>query len=228
MRSKESKIIVFEGISGSGKSTIIDLVKQELRIVNIENWFDNPYTRTAMDVIEQNIPFNHDIWTCLYYLDFIGKYHYHLKELFDEGKIILFHRYLYTPLVHDKVRKASPELVNTLYSYSEIREADLIIYLDASPEEALKRIKKSRKPTFYECGLDVRFEENVIDAKRKYNSDEYSEEFLGMSFIEFQEKVRQEYKRILKYKSNVVFLPESLSLDEKKKIVINAINKLES
>lgn len=226
MKNKNGKMIVLEGISGSGKSTIIDLLQQELKISNVENWFDNQYTRRAMDIVEEYIHFNHDVWACLYYIDFAGKYNYYLKELLSKGKTILFHRYLYTPLVHDKMRKANKELVDSLYNCDDIQEPDLIIYLEVLPKVALNRIRKDRKPTFYECGLDVIFENNILEAKKKYNCSEYSDDFLDESFMSFQEKVCSEYKNILKNKNNVVFLSDDISLNKKKEIVINLISKL--
>lgn len=207
MIKKMAKLVVFEGISGSGKSTLIDAVNARLQSSVIMNWFDNEFVRDVLSDIEEDMKMNRDMFSLSYAMDFWGKYKYYIQPYLNENINLLFHRYIYTPLAHDTVRGTEKSKLERLYMKAKI--PDKVIFLNISPKTAWNRILGKRRPSFYECGLDMFCFDCLSEAKRKYVENIYSLEQLYDCFVNFQTLVNKQYINIFSNMDNVLWLEEN-------------------
>lgn len=208
-----AKLIVFEGISGSGKSHLIHEIISRNKQYETFKWFDNELTIHLLSNIQNMIPVSHDFFSICYALDFYGKYKYKIEPELLEKDLIL-HRYIYTPLTHDFVRGSSHQFLNTLYGSSKFKEPDMIVYMDTPPEDAYERIIRTRKPSFYECGLDCFFWNDLEQAKDDYKNNVFSTEMLKSYYLDFQNQVQVGYNAIFQNKSNVLRIGPKMDISE--------------
>ena len=217
------KLVAFEGISGSGKSHMIDMVNAKCGNFKTIKWFDNELTMSFLGEVQNIIQMNHDFFAVSYALDFYGKYKYMIEPLLNNSNLVM-HRYIYTPLTHDIVRGAKQDLLERLYVSNDIVEPDLIVYMDTDPLTAYERIIQTRKPSFYECGLDCYRWESLDQAKRDYNNNRIPMEVLRQCYMDFQEKVILEYERRFKNKENVMYIKPDSNFDECVDYIISLLN----
>ena len=82
-----AKMIVFEGISGSGKSYLIDALISQNRQCEFIKWFDNGLTIDLLSNIQKMMPVSHDFFSVCYALDFYGKYKYKIEPELGESDL---------------------------------------------------------------------------------------------------------------------------------------------
>ena len=213
MRCTVAKMIVFEGISGSGKSYLIDALISQNRQCEFIKWFDNGLTIDLLSNIQKMMPVSHDFFSVCYALDFYGKYKYKIEPELGRKNLIL-HRYIYTPLTHDAVRGSSQQFLKTLYDTSKFKEPELIVYMVTSPEEAYRRIIQTRIPSFYECGLDCFLWDDLEQAKIDYKNNVFSTEILKSYYLDFQNQIQEQYDTIFKNKTNVLKVYPKADINE--------------
>lgn len=199
------KFIVFEGISGSGKSTLIQQIGMKIPNYEEIKWFDNELVGKALFNIENMISVSRDLFSLGYALDFYGKYKYCIEPLIGK-KTLLLHRYIYTPLTHDFVRGTKKELLLSWYKKPEIKKPDVIIFLDVPPQVALDRILSYRKPSFYECGLDIFFWDELRLGKIKYKNNEFEIEELCKFFLKYQTEIYHQYVELFTNMKQVLWV----------------------
>lgn len=219
-----AKLIVFEGISGSGKSHLIDAIVSINKQCETVKWFDNELTINLLSGIHNEIPVSHDFFSTCYAIDFYGKYKYKIEPELMKKDLIL-HRYIYTPLTHDFVRGTSYQLLHKLYGSNRIKEPDLIVYMDTPPEEAYERIIRTRRPSFYECGLDCFLWQNLEQAKKDYDNDLFAMDMLKSYYLEFQRQIQSGYNAIFHNKNNVLRVDYMTDIREYVEYVTDFIQK---
>ena len=208
-----TKLIAFEGISGSGKSYLIKSIISKNKKCEAVKWFDNELSSSLLGNVHNLVPVSHDFFSTCYALDFYGSYKYRIKEKIKDTNLLL-HRYIYTPLTHDLVRGSSKEMLNALYEPAKIIEPNMIVYMNTPPNVAYERIIKTRKPSFYECGLDCFMMSDLDQAKSDYNNNNFSNDFLKNCYLEFQCQIVSEYEKLLGNKSNVLWIDYRKDISE--------------
>lgn len=142
------RIISFEGIDGSGKTTVANMVYQRLK-----NQFSGknivltrePFTDEIISLIEKSGWKDPIALTLLFAADRA----YHLRELINQNPdVVLMDRYIYSSIAYQSalgVEENWIEIVN-----SKFPKPVLTILLDISPDKALQRIQKNDKFNFKE------------------------------------------------------------------------------
>jgi len=142
------RIISFEGIDGSGKTTVANMVYQRLK-----NQFSDkkiiltrePFTNEITSLIEKSGWKDPIVLTLLFAADRA----YHLRELVSQNPdVILMDRYIYSSIAYQSalgIEESWIEIVN-----SKFPKPVLTILLDISPNKALQRIQKNDKFNFKE------------------------------------------------------------------------------
>jgi dTMP kinase len=178
------KLIVVEGIDGSGKSTQIDLICKWLtdkgKSVYFSEWNSSPLVKSTTKLGKRERMFTPTTFSLIHAADFANRWENQILPMLKAGVIVLADRYAFTGFARDVARGVDPKWVRNLYSFAY--QPDLVLYFQVSLDEAVERITSSRtRIKYYEAGMDL----NLSDKK-------------VTSFRLFQGRILEEYDRMIK------------------------------
>jgi len=185
------KLIVVEGIDGSGKSTQIDLIhkwfSEKGRSVFFSEWNSSPLVKSTTKLGKKQKSFTPTTFSLIQAADFADRWENQILPMLKAGVIVLADRYAFTGFARDVARGVSRKWVRNLYSFAF--QPDLILYFKVPLEEAVERITASRaKLKYYEAGMDLDLSDKKVT-----------------SFKLFQDRILKEYDRMIEeYNFSVV------------------------
>ena len=178
--SIDGKLIVVEGIDGSGKSTQIRLLEKWLRYIGIPvfftEWNSSEQIKEIISIGKKKNLLTPTTFSLLHATDFAAKVpKEHLSTAACRLCSILADRYIYTAFARDVVRGCSPEWVRNVYSLAV--KPDIAFYFKVPVEVSFDRIVKNRpKLKYYEAGMDLNLSNNAYESYRIFQGriiDEY-------------------------------------------------------
>jgi dTMP kinase len=174
------RLIIVEGIDGSGKSTQLDLLRKWLvnqgYLVIFSEWNSSPIVKGITRLGKRRQLLSPMSFSLIHAADFASRTHSQIMPALQSGAVVLADRYVYTAYARDAVRGVNRAWLRRLYSFAV--EPSLAFYFDVPLEEAMRRISGGRPELkFYEAGLDLGL-----------SNDAYE------SFRRFQGLIRQEYE----------------------------------
>lgn len=174
------KLIIVEGIDGSGKSTQLDLLHKwllsENYLVSFSEWNSSPVVRRITKRGKENKTLTPLSFSLIHAADFTDRLERQIVPALEAGAIVLADRYVYTAFARDVARGCAPQWVRAIYSSA--LQPSLAFYFRVPLEESLRRILVGRPELkYYEAGLDLGLA-----------SDPYE------SFKIFQARILQEYE----------------------------------
>ncbi|MDW0141326.1 MAG: dTMP kinase [Nitrososphaeraceae archaeon] len=210
--SIDGKLIIVEGIDGSGKSTQIRLLEKWLRYIGIPvfftEWNSSEQIKEIISIGKKKNLLTPTTFSLLHATDFAARYERNIFPLLRAGYVVLADRYIYTAFARDVVRGCSPEWVRNVYSLAV--KPDIAFYFKVPVEISFDRIVKNRpKLKYYEAGMDLNLSNDPYESYRIFQGriiDEYESmvEPEGLTVIdgtkdieEQQELMRQKVKEIL-------------------------------
>lgn len=204
----KGKLIVVEGIDGSGKSTQIDLLYKWLKSkghsVFFTEWNSSKLVSSTTKLAKDERLFTPTTFSLLFATDFADRWENSILPLLKAGVIVLADRYAYTAFARDVARGVDPQWVRNLYSFAP--QPDLVLYYRVPISLAVERILSGRsKIKYYEAGLDL----DLADSRVK-------------SFKLFQERIQNQYDSMVEEFAFTVFdgtQPVELQQKELRKIV---------
>lgn len=173
------KLIVVEGIDGSGKSTQVDLLYKWLeaqgKTVFFSEWNSSELVKSTTRLGKQEKMFTPTTFSLLQATDFADRWENRILPMLKAGVIVLADRYAFTAFARDVARGVDRSWVRNLYSFAP--QPDLALYFRVPLKVAVDRILSSRaKIKFYEAGMDL----GLSDKKET-------------SFRLFQQRILNEY-----------------------------------
>lgn len=179
----KGKLIVVEGIDGSGKSTQIDLINKWLidkgKSVYFSEWNSSPLVKSTSKLGKKEKSFTPTTFSLIQAADFANRWENQFLPMLKAGVIVLADRYAFTGFARDVARGVDPDWVKNLYSFAF--QPDLVLYFQVPLDEAVERITSSRsKIKFYEAGMDLNLSDKRIT-----------------SFRLFQGKILREYEKMI-------------------------------
>src|SRR5512137_940022 len=200
--SYKGKLIVVEGIDGSGKSTQIDLLHKWLlaqgKSVYFTEWNSSSLVKSTTRLGKQEKMFTPSTFSLLQATDFSDRWENYMLPLLKAGAIVLADRYAFTAYARDVARGVDPDWIRNLYSFAA--QPDLVFYFRVPLDVAVERITSSRaKIKYYEAGMDLGLSDNRISSFRLFQQriiDEYDkmvEEF-GLTVIDGSLEVQKQQK----------------------------------
>lgn len=173
------KLIVVEGIDGSGKSTQISLLSQWLRskgyAVAFSEWNSSPLVHDTTRRGKKKEMFTPTTFSLIHATDFADRTERYILPLIRAGAIVCADRYAYTAFARDVARGVDPKWVRNLYSFA-IRP-NLAFYFKTPLDVALGRILGGRDALkYYEAGMDLKISRDVEESFRVFQGrilDEY-------------------------------------------------------
>ena len=206
------KLIVVEGIDGSGKSTQIDLLYKWLRLegrsVFFTEWNSSSLVKNTTKVAKKEKMFTSTTFSLLQATDFADRWENFIRPILLAGGIVLADRYAFTAFARDVARGVDPEWVRNLYSFAI--QPDLAFYFKVPLDIAVDRITSARTQLkYYEAGMDLGLSDNKVTSFRLFQKrivDEYEKMLTEFNIcvidgtlpVEVQQKqTRQHVKKVL-------------------------------
>jgi dTMP kinase len=173
------KLIVVEGIDGSGKSTQISLLSHWLRsqglAVAFSEWNSSPLVRQTTRRGKRKEMFTPTTFSLLHATDFADRLESYIIPLLKAGAIVCADRYAYTAFARDVARGVSRRWVRNLYRFAI--HPSLAFYFRVPLDVALGRILGGRDALkYYEAGMDLGLARDVEESFRIFQGrilDEY-------------------------------------------------------
>lgn len=207
------KLIVVEGIDGSGKSTQIDLLfkwlRSQGRSVYFSEWNSSELVKSTTRLAKTEKMFTPTSFSLLQATDFAERWENRIYPQLKAGALVLADRYAFTAFARDVARGVDRQWVRNLYSFA--LQPDIALYFSVPLDVAVERITSSRaKIKYYEAGMDLGLSDNKVTSFRLFQQlivDEYESmipEF-GLTKVDGtlpvqkqQKLVRQVVKSVLK------------------------------
>lgn len=208
----KGKLIVVEGIDGSGKSTQIDLLDKWLKAQGkaafFSEWNSSPLVKSTTHLAKKEKAFTPTTFSLLQATDFAARWENQMLPMLKAGVIVLADRYAYTAFARDVARGVHPGWVRNLYSFAP--QPDLVFYFQVPVNIAVERILSGRaKLKYYEAGMDLGLSDNKVTSFRLFQQriiSQYDAMIPEYNFVVIdgtlpvqtqQQQVRAEVKSIL-------------------------------
>lgn len=207
------KLIVVEGIDGSGKSTQIQLLRKWLeaqgRTILFTEWNSSRLVRETTKRAKKKNLLTPTTFSLLHATDFADRLTYFIIPYLKAGTTVLADRYIYTAFARDCARGVDPAWVRDLYSFA--MKPDVTLYFRVPLDVAISRIVSSRpKIKYYEAGMDLGLSRDSHE-----------------SFRLFQGRVLEQYDKLAKeYDFRV--MDATKSIDSQQQRVRNIVSDLYS
>lgn len=161
------KLIIVEGIDGSGKSTQLDLLRRWLLSQNFcayfSEWNSSPVVRQTTKFGKDNRLLSPMTFCLIHAADFADRLDRTILPPLRAGAIVLTDRYIYTAFARDAARRVSPGYVRDVYRFAPKPSASF--YFKVPLDEALRRILTGRPELkFYEAGMDLGLSEDPYES----------------------------------------------------------------
>jgi dTMP kinase len=210
--SIKGKLIIVEGVDGSGKSTQVRLLEKWLRYRGIPVFFTEwNSSEQVKDIISKGKKKNlltPTTFSLLHATDFAARYERNIYPLLRSGYVVLADRYIYTAFARDVVRGCDPLWVRHIYGLAV--KPDIGFYFRVPVDVSFDRIVKNRpRLKYYEAGMDLNLSNDPYESYRIFQGriiDEYESmvEKEGLTVIdgtkdieEQQELMRQKVLEVL-------------------------------
>jgi dTMP kinase len=184
----KGKLIVVEGIDGSGKSTQLRLLQKWFISKNIPVFFTEWNSSETVKQITKEGKKSGRLtpitFSLLHATDFADRYERNILPLLHAGYVVLADRYVYTAYARDIVRGCNPDWVKKIYEFA--MKPEIVFYFRVPIDVAVDRILSGRPKLKYdEAGMDLNLSNDPYESYRIFQSriiDQYELLSLSESF----------------------------------------------
>ena len=168
------KLIIVEGIDGSGKSTQLLLLQKWLEAKGLNvvftEWNSSELVRETTRRGKKSKTLTPTTFSLLHATDFASRLYHNIMPPLKAGLIVLADRYVYTAFARDAVRGVSPEWVRKVYNFA-IRP-DMAFYFNVPIEVAISRLLGGTRAQlkYYEAGMDLGVSQDITESFRVFQS----------------------------------------------------------
>jgi dTMP kinase len=176
------KLIVVEGIDGSGKSTQLQLAMRYLQAKGLGPFFTEWNSADLVKAVtkkgKKKMSLTPMTFSLLHATDFAHRLVHNILPPLKAGMIVLADRYVYTAFARDVIRGCDRDWVRKMYDFAP--RPDRAFYFNVPIDVSVSRITSGRaKIKDYEAGMDLGLAADRIS-----------------SFKIFQGRILEEYARI--------------------------------
>lgn len=205
------KLIVVEGIDGSGKSTQLRLLEKWLGFNNFEvfrtEWNSSDMVKSITSKGKKKANLTPTTFSLLHATDFADRFERNIMPLLRAGYFVLADRYIYTAYARDVTRGCNHTWVRKMYDFA--LKPDLAFYFRVPIDISMDRILSGRpKLKYYEAGMDLNLSNDAYESYRI-----------------FQSRIIEQYEAMSK-RENFVVIDATLGIKEQQKIMRERITQL--
>jgi dTMP kinase len=210
-RAYKGRLIVVEGIDGSGKSTQLHLLDKWLRSLGLNvfftEWNSSEVVKEITSKGKKKALLTPTTFSLLHATDFADRYERNISPLLEAGYFVLADRYIYTALARDVVRGCTSSWVRKVYSFATV--PDIAFYFQVPPDVAMDRILEGRpKLKYYEAGMDLNL-----------SNDEYE------SYRIFQTRIVEQYESMI-HRDRFAVIDGTLDIEEQQNVMRRRVARL--
>ena len=205
------RLIVVEGIDGSGKSTQLQLAMRYLQARGYSTFFTEWNSADLVKAVTKKGKKKQTLtpltFSLLHATDFAHRLVYNILPPLKAGMIVLSDRYSYTAFARDVVRGIDRQWVRQTYSFAP--RPDLALYFNVPIEVSVQRLLAGRAQLKdYEAGMDLNLAADKVT-----------------SFKLFQGRILREYEQISR-EYGLVEIDARSSIGEQQQIVRGLIDRM--
>jgi len=164
------KLIVFEGIDGSGKSTqveqLIDWLQHWGYPTTFTEWNSSKLMRDAISKGKKDQVLTPMLFSLLHMADMVHRYHQDIAPALKANGIVVCDRYTFTSHVRDGLRGVPHELHNQVYS--NLRKPDIVFHCKVDVPIAVTRAAQDKGLSYYSAGMDLGLADSEAESCLKY------------------------------------------------------------
>ena len=147
MRTRKGFLICIEGIDASGKTTQARLLARSLEARGLDVLLTTEPTRGPVGALIKELLRGRErlppvLEAVLFALDRFWHVEHTIRPALEEGRVVISDRYYYSSLAYQGSAGVDMAWLKQINAFAP--RPDLAIYIDISPEEALKRISRPR------------------------------------------------------------------------------------
>ncbi len=205
------KLIVVEGIDGSGKSTQLQLAMRYLQAKGLAVFFTEWNSADLVKVVtkrgKKKMTLTPLTFSLLHATDFAHRLSHNILPPLKAGMTVLADRYAYTAFARDAARGCDRAWVRNMYDFAP--RPDLALYFKVPIDISVQRILGGRAQLKdYEAGMDLNLAPDKIT-----------------SFTIFQSRILDEYDRITQ-EYGLTMIDADQSIGKQQQIVRGLLDQL--
>ena len=174
------KLIVVEGIDGSGKSTQLQLALRYLQAKGLRPFFTEWNSADLVKAItkkgKKKMSLTPMTFSLLHATDFAYRLVHNILPPLKAGMIVLADRYVYTAFARDVIRGCERDWVRQVYQFAP--RPDRAFYFNVPIDVSVSRLLSGRaKLKEYEAGMDLGLAPDLVSSFRLFQGrilDEYA------------------------------------------------------
>ncbi|MCD5414275.1 MAG: dTMP kinase [Clostridiales bacterium] len=207
-KSYSGKLIIVEGLDGSGKSTQLYLLKcwlvnQDIPVFFTE-WNSSSLVKKSTKRAKKLNQLSPTTFSLIHASDFADRYEKTILPHLKAGYLVLADRYVYTAYARDIARGCDSEWVRNVYEFAV--KPDLALYFEAPLEVSINRIISGRTELkYHEAGMDLNLSSDKVESfklfqgiiKREYDNMAEDEDFVIIDATKQIEKQQKKLRKIV-------------------------------
>ena len=196
------KLIVVEGIDGSGKSTQLLLAKRYLEARGMNPFFTEWNSADLVKAVtkrgKKKMSLTPMTFSLLHATDFAHRLVHNILPPLKAGMIVLADRYVYTAFARDVVRGCDRDWVRAVFDFAP--RPDRAFYFKVPIDVSIQRITAGRvKMKDYEAGMDLNLADDHVSSFRIFQGrilDEYAKirDDYGLSEIDATQSIGEQQR----------------------------------
>jgi dTMP kinase len=204
------RLIIVEGIDGSGKSTQLQLAMRHLQARGLKPFFTEWNSADLVKAVtkkgKKKMTLTPMTFSLLHATDFAHRLTQNILPPLKAGMIVLADRYVYTAFARDVVRGCDRAWVRRVYQFAP--RPDRAFYFNVPIDVSVGRILSGRaKLKDYEAGMDLNISKDPVE-----------------SFKIFQGRILKEYQHIVG-EYGLTEIDATASIAEQQRIVRDLVDE---
>ena len=204
------KLIIVEGIDGSGKSTQLQLAMRHLQARGLKPFFTEWNSADLVKAVtkkgKKKMSLTPMTFSLLHATDFAHRLAHNILPPLKAGMIVLADRYVYTAFARDVIRGCDRRWVRRVYQFAP--RPDRAFYFNVPIDVSISRILSGRaKLKDYEAGMDMNISKDPVE-----------------SFRIFQGRILAEYQHIVG-EYGMTEIDATASIGEQQRLVRDLIDE---